>query len=157
MAKAEEAVALFQQGFNCSQAVLSVFAPDFGLDRDMARRISQGFGAGIARTDDICGALSGAIMVIGLRYGSIRADDTAAKEKTYAAVDECLQAALISCLKLDLRLREFGFHPLFGHARYSNGLDSQLTLIPAQYFVYTLYTCSGRVCLQKRKSTPETP
>jgi C_GCAxxG_C_C family probable redox protein len=82
MTKADEAVALFQQGFTCSQAVLSVFAKDFGLDRDTALRISQGFGAGIARTDGICGALSGAIMVIGLRYGGISADDNAAKEKT---------------------------------------------------------------------------
>jgi len=55
MTKADEAVALFQQGFTCSQAVLSVFAKDFRLDQDAALRISQGFGAGIARTDDICG------------------------------------------------------------------------------------------------------
>ena len=69
MTKADGAVTLFQEGFTCSQAVLSVFADDFGLDRDLALRISQGFGAGIAYTDDICGALSGAVMVIGLRYG----------------------------------------------------------------------------------------
>ena len=91
MTKADEAVALFQQGFTCSQAVLSVFAKDFGLDRDTALRISQGFGAGIARTDDICGALSGAIMVVGLRYGGIGADDNAAKEKTYAVIGKFLQ------------------------------------------------------------------
>ena len=81
MEKAEQAVALFQQGFNCAQCVLSVFAPDFGIDRDTACRISQGFGAGIARSDDNCGSLAGAIMVIGLRYGGITADDVAAKEK----------------------------------------------------------------------------
>jgi C_GCAxxG_C_C family probable redox protein len=81
MTKADKPVALFQHGFTCSQAVLSVFAKDFGLDRDTALRISQGFGAAIARTDDICGALSGAIMVIGLQYGGISADDNAAKEK----------------------------------------------------------------------------
>ncbi|MFZ0925607.1 MAG: C-GCAxxG-C-C family protein [Halobacteriota archaeon] len=91
MTKANDAVTLFQEGFTCSQAVLSVFAEDFGLDRDLALRISQGFGAGIAYTDDICGALSGAVMVIGLRYGRIRADDTAAKEKTYAVVREFLR------------------------------------------------------------------
>lgn len=56
-----------------------------------ALRISQGLGAGIACTDDICGALSGAIMVIGLWYGGISADDNAAKEKTYAVVGEFLQ------------------------------------------------------------------
>ena len=81
MTRADEAVALFQQGFSCSQAVLGVFAEDFGLDRDLALRISQGFGAGIAYTDDICGAVSGAIMVIGLRYGRIKADDIIAKGK----------------------------------------------------------------------------
>ncbi|MGB9371683.1 MAG: C-GCAxxG-C-C family protein [Halobacteriota archaeon] len=91
MTKAEDAVALFQQGFNCTQSILSVFAPDYGLDLDMACRISQGFGAGMGRTDNICGSLSGAIMVIGLRYGGIRADDVEAKEKTYAMVREFLQ------------------------------------------------------------------
>ena len=91
MTKAADAVALFQQGFNCTQSILSVFAPNFGLDQDMARRISQGFGAGMGRTDNICGSLSAAIMVIGLRYGGIRPDDTAAKEKTYAVVREFLQ------------------------------------------------------------------
>jgi C_GCAxxG_C_C family probable redox protein len=91
MTKAGDAVTLFQQGFNCTQSILSVFAPDFGLDLNMARRISQGFGAGIGRTDSICGSLSGAIMVIGLRYGGTRAEDVAAKEKTYAIVRELLQ------------------------------------------------------------------
>jgi hypothetical protein len=57
MTKADDAVALFQQGFNCTQSILSVFAPDFGLDQDTARRISHGFGAGIARMDKICGSL----------------------------------------------------------------------------------------------------
>jgi len=90
MTKADDAVTLFQQGFNCTQSILSVFAPDFGLDRDTARRISQGFGAGIVRTDKMCGSLSAAIMVIGLRYGGIRADDVAAKEKSYAVVGEFL-------------------------------------------------------------------
>jgi len=91
MTKADEAVALFQQRFTCSQAVLSVFAKDFGLDRDTALRVSQGFGAGIARRDDICGALSDAMTVIGLQYGDISADDNAAKEKTYAMVGKFLQ------------------------------------------------------------------
>ena len=91
MTKAEEGVDLFNQGFICSQAVLSVFAPDHGLDRDMALRIAQGFGEGIARTDDICGAVSGAVIVIGLRYGGTQAEDSAAREKTYAVVGEFIR------------------------------------------------------------------
>ncbi|HYC20977.1 MAG TPA: C-GCAxxG-C-C family protein [Candidatus Bathyarchaeia archaeon] len=81
MTKEEDAVALFQHGFSCSQAVLSAFAQHFGLERDTALRISQGFGAGIAYTDDICGAVSGAIMVIGLRYGRITAETKLQRKK----------------------------------------------------------------------------
>jgi hypothetical protein len=48
MSKADDVIVLFKQGFSCSQAGLSVFTQDFGLDRDVALRISQGFGAGSA-------------------------------------------------------------------------------------------------------------
>jgi len=51
MTNAEDTVALSQQGFNCTQAILSIFAPDFGLDQCMALQISQGFGTGIARME----------------------------------------------------------------------------------------------------------
>ncbi len=61
MKKADKAVDLLSGDFNCLQAVLLVFAPNFGLDRNTALCIAQGFGAGIARTDDICGAVSGAV------------------------------------------------------------------------------------------------
>ncbi len=91
MTKSDDAVALFNEGFNCTQAVLSVFAQSFGLDTDMARRIAQGFGAGISRSNEMCGAVSGGVLVLGLRYGGSRADDTNAKEKTYAMVADFLQ------------------------------------------------------------------
>jgi C_GCAxxG_C_C family probable redox protein len=91
MTRGDDAVGLFRQGFSCSQAVLGVFAKDFGLDKTTAFRISQGFGAGIAYTDDICGAVSGAVMVIGLRYGRTKASDLAARDKTYAVVTEFLK------------------------------------------------------------------
>jgi len=81
MTKAEDAVALFQQGFNCTQSILSVFAADFGLDGIWHAGSHRDFGAGMGRTDNICGSLSAAIMLIGLRYGGIRPEDTAAKEK----------------------------------------------------------------------------
>ncbi|MGD0172749.1 MAG: C-GCAxxG-C-C family protein [Halobacteriota archaeon] len=91
MTKAEDAIVLAKQGFGCSQIVFSAFAPDLGIDRDTALRLSQGFVGGMSQTDNICGALSGGIMVIGLRYASPRADDIEAKGKTVAAVNEFLQ------------------------------------------------------------------
>jgi C_GCAxxG_C_C family probable redox protein len=91
MTRADNAVELFRQGFSCSQAVLGAFAGDFALEQTTAFRIYQGFGTGIAYSDEICGAVSGAIMVIGLRFGRTRADDIAARDKTYAVVTEFLK------------------------------------------------------------------
>lgn len=65
----ERALAAFRNGFTCSAAVFSAFSKDLGLDEETARKIACGFGAGISRTGNICGAVSGAILVIGLRYG----------------------------------------------------------------------------------------
>ena len=91
MTKADEAVALYNQGFNCAQALLSVFAPDYGLDRDTALSLAQGFGAGFARTDNLCGQVSSPVIIIGLRYGGTQAKDTAAREKTFQVVGEFIR------------------------------------------------------------------
>jgi C_GCAxxG_C_C family probable redox protein len=111
MTKAEDATVRFKEGFSCSQAVVSSFSDDLGLDNDTAYKISCGFGAGIARTGNICGAIAGAVMVIGLKYGKAIAGDDAAKERTYALVQEFITAfrkknGSITCTELlayDLR------------------------------------------------------
>ncbi len=72
----------FSQGFSCSQAVFSTYAEDLGVDQEAALRVSAAFGGGIARTGGTCGALSGALMVLGLRYGAVQPDPPA-KERTY--------------------------------------------------------------------------
>jgi C_GCAxxG_C_C family probable redox protein len=92
MTHADRAVALFKEGFSCSQAVLAAFAEGLGLPRDLALRVAQPFGGGIAKTGDWCGAVTGAFLVIGLKYGRVRADDAAAKDKTYALVQEFIRA-----------------------------------------------------------------
>ena len=86
--KAKEAVACFNDGFNCAQAVLSTYCEQFGLDRETALRIACGLGGGMGRLQETCGAVSGAYLVIGLKYGQCAKDDAAAKEKTYALVQE---------------------------------------------------------------------
>ena len=86
MSKADIAVSSFNEGFNCSQSVLSSFAPEFGLDREAALKVSCAFGGGMGRMGKTCGAVTGAFMVIGLKYGKIKAEDNQAKEKTYELV-----------------------------------------------------------------------
>jgi len=83
---AEQAVARFQEGFSCSQAVFSVFAENHGLDRETALRISGAFGGGMARMGLVCGAVTGAYMVIGHKYGKSKVGDDQAREKTYKLV-----------------------------------------------------------------------
>lgn len=85
------AVSRFEEGFSCSQAVLWAFSDMFDLESDLALKISQPFGGGIAHRGDMCGAVSGALMAIGLRYGRTKADDIPAREKTYAAVNTFIQ------------------------------------------------------------------
>lgn len=84
----EAAVACFKEGFSCSQAVLTAYGELFHMDRETSLRISQPFGGGMAHMRQICGAVTGAFMVIGLKYGRIRVEDTEAKAKTYALVQE---------------------------------------------------------------------
>jgi len=87
MDRALQAKRLFSDGFNCSQAVLTVFAEEFGLERTNALRLACGFGGGM-RMGGPCGAVSGACMAIGLKYGKIRAEDNEARDRTYALVKE---------------------------------------------------------------------
>jgi C_GCAxxG_C_C family probable redox protein len=91
MTKSEDAVASFKSGFTCSSAVFSAFSDKMGLDSEAAKKIACGFGAGISKTGNICGAVSGAIMVIGLKYGKAKQGDDAATEKTRALVREFIQ------------------------------------------------------------------
>ena len=89
--KPDEAYATFISGFSCSAAVLSSFAEELGLDKETAYKIACGFGSGLSRTDNICGAVSGAIMVIGLKYGKVTPKDNAARDKTQMLVQQFLR------------------------------------------------------------------
>jgi C_GCAxxG_C_C family probable redox protein len=91
MTKPDEAADCFKAGFTCSSAVFSAFSDELGLDAETARKCSCGFGAGISKTGNICGAVSGAILVIGLKYGKTKQGDDAATEKTRGLVREIIQ------------------------------------------------------------------
>ncbi len=87
----DRAVTTYQDGFVCSQAVLSAFASELGLPVDLALKLAAPFGGGIARRGEMCGAVTGALMVIGLKSGNLTAQDQAAKELTYQKVDEFVE------------------------------------------------------------------
>jgi C_GCAxxG_C_C family probable redox protein len=85
--KIQKTVERFNSGFNCSQAVLSSYSGQFGLDCQKAFKIATGFGGGM-RMAGTCGAVTGALMVLGLKYGNSTEQDRQAKEKTYEMVIE---------------------------------------------------------------------
>jgi C_GCAxxG_C_C family probable redox protein len=88
MSKVKQAVSCFEEGFSCSQAVLSTYAPQFGLDREAALKIAGPFGGGMGGMGHTCGAVTGAFMVIGLKYGRVQAEDIQTKEQAYSLVKE---------------------------------------------------------------------
>ena len=87
--KKDKALACFGKGFNCAQAVLSVFCEKYGLDNETALKISCGLGAGV-RSGEVCGAVSGAVLVVGLKLGHHTAEDKESKANCYAKTEEFL-------------------------------------------------------------------
>ena len=103
--KTDVAATTFLKGFNCAQAVFSTYAQDFGIREYDALRISTGFGGGMGRLQEVCGAVTGAFMLIGCRHGMLEEKDTAAKEAAYGLVREFTQRfrrlhGSISCKEL---------------------------------------------------------
>ena len=69
MEKIEKAAELFKSGCNCSQAVFAAFADEVGLSEDQAKLVACGLGGGVGRMREVCGAVSAAAMIIGMRLG----------------------------------------------------------------------------------------
>ena len=69
----EDAVNLFENGYMCSQAVFAAFSEDYGLSREQALKIGACFGSGM-RKGEVCGACTGALMALGLKYGDNKAE-----------------------------------------------------------------------------------
>lgn len=60
---------LFKQGYNCSQSVFAAFCDETGLDTETALKIASSFGGGMGRLREVCGAVTGMFMVVGMKYG----------------------------------------------------------------------------------------
>lgn len=88
MSEKDRAVELFKEGYNCSQSVFTAFAYRFGIDEDTAKKISAGLGGGVGRMREVCGAVSGAAMVIGSIASATEGKDSESKQKNYELVQE---------------------------------------------------------------------
>ncbi len=104
LAAAEAAAAFFDAGNNCAESVLRTFAADLGVEVEAAVvPLATGFGGGMGRQGDVCGALSGAVMALGLAFGRVTGDDREAKERCYAKVALLRERFASACGDLDCR------------------------------------------------------
>lgn len=102
--KAQEAKQRFLDGANCAQAVLCSFARECDLPPDLAARLATGFGAGMGRLREVCGAVSAMVIVAGLRHGGSPGDKQA-KDRCYQHVQQLAgrfrqQAGSVICRQL---------------------------------------------------------
>jgi C_GCAxxG_C_C family probable redox protein len=88
MTKKDKALNYFGNKFNCSQSVFTVFGTDYGLSENDCLKIGCAFGAGMGRQQLTCGAVTGAIMALGLKFGKATGDPEDKKLETYKKTRE---------------------------------------------------------------------
>ena len=86
MNRMDKSVNKFKEGYNCAQSVLFAYGEDLGMSSDLAMKIATGFGGGMGRNQEVCGAVTGALMVIGLVYGRGIEESKDKQENTYSKV-----------------------------------------------------------------------
>lgn len=82
MDKIQTAISYLTQGANCAQSILLTFSEELGMSEDLSLKIASGFGGGICQ-GEVCGAVTGAIMVLSLKYGDSGVPSSETKEKIY--------------------------------------------------------------------------
>lgn len=88
--RVQRAVELFMSGYGCCQSVVAAFADLYGLSDEQAKLVAAGFGGGVGRMRMMCGAVSGLVILAGLRDGQTRGDDREGKAHCYKVVQELL-------------------------------------------------------------------
>lgn len=88
MNRSERAKELFLSGYNCAQSVLLSFADDLKFSKELAQKMAAGFGGGMGKTQETCGAVTGAIMVLGMIKGEEVNNNDELKSRAYGAVQD---------------------------------------------------------------------
>ena len=86
--RVERAVELFRQGYGCCQSVVAAFADLYGFTEEQAARIGAGFGGGVGRMRMMCGAVSGLVVLAGMKEGQTEGSDRTGKAECYKTVQE---------------------------------------------------------------------
>ena len=80
--RVQDAVMLFESGFNCAQSVFAAYADLFGMDRETALKLACPMGAGVGRMREVCGTVSAMAMLSGLKMGNTDPSDEEAKTRS---------------------------------------------------------------------------
>ncbi|MFC1726094.1 C-GCAxxG-C-C family protein [candidate division KSB1 bacterium] len=91
MSRVETALKIFDDGFYCSQSVVSAFCEDYGLRLEPGLKLSTLFGAGIVYTGETCGAVTGALIILGLKYGKAEVDDLKENSPAFKKAGEFIE------------------------------------------------------------------
>jgi C_GCAxxG_C_C family probable redox protein len=110
----DKAISSFRSGLNCAQAVMTAYSDHLSFDNSLALSVSCGFGAGMGRLQETCGAVTGSYMVLGIYNSGKFADNKDRKEETYSMVQKFSEKFISingttnckSLLKCDLRTEE---------------------------------------------------
>ena len=90
MTPMDKAKEIFEKKFHCSQAVLAAFAGELGITEEQALKLGGCFGGGMYK-GEVCGAVTGALMALGLKYGQYKEDDLESRQKESAMTIEMLE------------------------------------------------------------------
>jgi len=86
--RGDQADKLFRDGYNCSQAVFAAVHEELGIDQETALKIASSFGGGMGRLREVCGALTGLFMAVGIKYGYSDPSDPELKTRHYQLVQD---------------------------------------------------------------------
>jgi len=78
----------YSNGYNCAQSILAAYGEEYGLNKELALKLAQNLGMGCAYRGEICGAVSAALLVYGLKYGSDQPNDELSNEIVFNLSDE---------------------------------------------------------------------
>jgi len=134
MSRAEKAKKQFEKGFSCAPAVLSAYAERLGLEETLALRIACGFGGGIGRMGRTCGAVTGAVMVIGLKHGQSDAADEESRQETHKLVKKFIDK--FTALHGSIECRELIGYDLSNSAGLKAARESGVFQDKCHGFVY---------------------